>query len=140
MCQSVVHRAKESRGVTRIGKKRETRVFKILSKADHSSILINMNDVIYQLKEKIIPILKEAGVVRSSLFGSAARGENAPESDIDILVELGRPMGFFKFVGLQQKLEEVLKKKVDLLTYRSINPRLKEYIERDEILIYGKES
>lgn len=99
-----------------------------------------MNEAVDQLKEKIIPILKEAGVVRSSFFGSAARGENEPESDVDILVELGQPMGFFKFVGLQQKLEEVFKKKVDLLTYRSVNHRLKEYIERDEILIYGKES
>ncbi len=93
---------------------------------------------IQNIKAKIVPILKEEGVLCSSIFGSFARGENNPESDVDILVELGKPTGFFGFVGLQQKLEEVLGIKVDLLTYRSINPRLKKYIEQDEILIYGE--
>lgn len=97
-----------------------------------------MNQSISQLKEKIAPILKEAGVVRSSLFGSFARGENTPESDIDILIEFApeKVMGFFGFIGLQHKLEDILGKKVDLVTYRSINHRLKKYIEKDEILIY----
>lgn len=99
-----------------------------------------MNKSISQLKEKIIPILKEAGVVRSSLFGSVAREEDVLDSDVDILIELGPPMGFFKFVGLQYKLEDVLHKKVHLLTYKSINHRLKKYIERDEISIYGERS
>lgn len=88
-----------------------------------------------QLKEKIVPVLKEAGVVRASFFGSVARGEETPESDIDILVELGKPMGFFGFCHLQNELQDILKKKVDLLTYQSVNPLLKLYIEKDEIRI-----
>lgn len=95
-----------------------------------------MTNVMNQFKKKIIPILKEAGVVRSSFFGSVARDEATSESDVDILIELGRSMGFLEFIRLQKKLEAVLKKKVDLLTYRSINPRLKKYIEKDEVVIY----
>lgn len=97
-----------------------------------------MTVAIQEIKSKILPILKEEGVIRSSIFGSFACGENNPESDVDILVELGKPTGFFGFVRLQRKLEEILGKKVDLLTYKSIYPPLKKYIEKDEILIYGE--
>lgn len=94
-----------------------------------------MSESVNQLKEKILPTLKEAGVVRSSLFGSAARGENTKESDIDILVDFKRTPSLFYITGLQQKLEAILKQKVDLLTYAAVNPRLKSYIEKDEIVI-----
>jgi hypothetical protein len=92
---------------------------------------------IEDLKEKIIPILKANGVVRSSVFGSFARGEDTPESDIDLLIELKKPKGLLFLAGLKFDLEDNLKRKVDLLTYRSINPRLKKYIYKDEIKIYG---
>lgn len=93
-----------------------------------------------EIQNKILPILKEEGVLRSSIFGSFARGDNRPDSDVDILVELGKPTGFFGFVRLQRKLEEILGRKVDLLTYKSIYPPLKKYIERDEVLIYRERS
>ena len=53
-------------------------------------------------------------------------------------MELKGAKGLFFFVDLKRKLEEKLNKKVDLLTYRSINPRLKKYIYKDEIKIYEK--
>ncbi len=97
-----------------------------------------MTPLIYKIENKILPILKDECVLRSSIFGSFARGENNSESDVDILVELGKPTGFFGFVRLQRKLEETLGRKVDLLTYKSIYPPLKKYIEEDEVLIYGE--
>ena len=99
-----------------------------------------MNQSVNQLKEIIIPILKEAGVVRSSIFGSAARGEDGPDSDVDILVEFDqeRTPGFFGFIGLQQDLEDILHKKVDLLTYNSINHLLKDRILQEQVLIYDE--
>ncbi len=96
------------------------------------------NKKIKELKKKIIPILRQNDVTRSSVFGSFARGEDTPNSDIDILVELKGAKGLFFFVDLKRKLEETLKREVDLLTYRSINPRLKKYIYKDEVKIYGK--
>ncbi len=81
-----------------------------------------MNAHIEEIKQKIVPVLKEAGVTRSSLFGSYVRGEEKETSDIDILVEVPQGTGLFKFVGLQRKLEHSLGKKVDLVTYRSIHP------------------
>jgi predicted nucleotidyltransferase len=56
---------------------------------------------------------------------------------VDILVELGKPMGY-AFFGIQDEMEAVLKRKVDLLTYKSVDPLLKNYILKDKKMIYGQ--
>lgn len=94
-----------------------------------------MKTSIKQIKDKALPILKEAGVRRSSLFGSYVRGENKKGSDIDILVDLPRGKSLFDLVGLKLRLEEVLKNKVDIGTYNSIDPLLKERILKEQIQI-----
>lgn len=88
-----------------------------------------------EIKKKAVPILKEAGVTRSSIFGSYVRGEEKGDSDIDILVEVPRETGLFGFVGIQLKLEEALGRKVDLVEYSTIKPRLKPYILNNQISI-----
>lgn len=90
-----------------------------------------------QLKEKLTPIFLANDVSRSSVFGSTARGEDKPDGDIDILVEFKKSKGLFEFVRLKRELEKILSREVDLLTYKSIHPRLKDYIERDAIQFYG---
>jgi uncharacterized protein len=92
---------------------------------------------ILDLQKKIIPILEKNGVVRASIFGSFARGDDTPESDVDVLIELKEPRGLLFLAGLKFDLEDAIEKKVDLLTYGSINPRLEKYIYKDEIKIYG---
>lgn len=84
------------------------------------------------IRTKVLPILKEAGVTRSSLFGSVVRGEAKENSDIDMLVEVPRGTGLFAFVGLKRKLEGALKRKVDLVTYDALHPRLRESILRQQ--------
>ena len=84
---------------------------------------------------KIVKTLKENGIKRASVFGSYARGEQKKESDIDIIIEPKKGMGLFNFVGVKMDLENKLKKKVDLITYKSINPYLKAYIKREQIRI-----
>lgn len=88
-----------------------------------------------QIKRKVVPILKEAGVTRSSIFGSYVRGEEKVDSDIDMLVEIPRGTGLFGFIGLKHKLEDALKKKVDLMTYNAIHPRLRDRILREQLPI-----
>lgn len=87
------------------------------------------------IKNKALPLLREAGVVRSSLFGSYVRGEENEDSDIDMLIEYPKGKSLLDLVDLEMKLEEVLGKKVDLVTYKSVSPYLKEYIDRDQIQI-----
>lgn len=88
-----------------------------------------------EIKNKALPLLKEAGVTRSSLFGSYVRGENREDSDIDMLVDFPRGKGLFEFVGLQFQLEDALKKKVDLVEFESLHPLLKERILAEQVQI-----
>lgn len=81
-----------------------------------------------EIKQKSIPVLKEAGVTRSSIFGSYVRGEQKEESDIDILVDLPRGKTLIDLVGLKQDLEEKLQKRVDVVTYKGVCPLLKNSI------------
>lgn len=94
-----------------------------------------MKSKIEEIKKKAVPILKEAGVTRSSLFGSVVRGEARGDSDIDILVEIPRGISLFDFVDLQLKLEQVLNRKVDLGEFSTIKPRLREYILQEAVQI-----
>lgn len=87
-----------------------------------------------EIKSKIKKILKKHGVVRAGIFGSYARGEESLDSDIDILVETLKPMGF-DFIKIEFDLRDALKKKVDLITYKSIHPLLKEKILGEEVRI-----
>lgn len=90
---------------------------------------------IEKIKNKIIPILKQAGVKKSSLFGSYARGDEKGGSDVDILIEAPKNMSLLGLAGLQIDLEDVLNKKVDVITYDSINHLLKDYILKDQVRI-----
>lgn len=90
---------------------------------------------IEEVKIKALPILRRAKVVRSSVFGSVARGEARDNSDIDLLVELTKDKSLLDLVDLKMRLEERLGKKVDITTYRAISPRLQKFIRRDEVRI-----
>jgi uncharacterized protein len=72
-------------------------------------------------------------VASLSLFGSVARGEARPDSDVDLLVEFSRPVGLFEFIGLQQRLDAILGCKVDLGTPRSLKPRIEEQVLKEAI-------
>jgi len=88
-----------------------------------------------EIKDKAVPILKEAGVTRSAIFGSYVRGENTKVSDIDLLVEVPKGTGLFAYVSLKRKLENTLNKKVDLVTYKSIDPKVRDKILREQVPI-----
>jgi predicted nucleotidyltransferase len=92
---------------------------------------------IEELKEKITPILRAYGIKKASVFGSVARGDDRPDSDVDLLVELGHgPMGMIEYIGLIYKLEDILGKKVDLVTEGNIIKYFESYIRTDLKQIY----
>lgn len=90
---------------------------------------------IEKIKKKAVPILKQAGVTRSAIFGSYLRSKAEKDSDIDMLVEVPRGTGLFAFVGLQHNLEDALNKKVDLATCQSMHPLLRGRILKDQVPI-----
>jgi len=85
--------------------------------------------------EKIIPVLKKHDVVRAGLFGSFARGEARRKSDVDILIEFDGKRSLLDLARLEIELENKLKKKVEVLTYNSIHPLLREKIMKEEVRI-----
>ena len=74
-------------------------------------------------------------MIKAGIFGSYARGEQKKNSDVDVLIKYKNKKSLLDFVGLQQELEDKLKKKVDLLTYNSINHLIKERILNEEVKI-----
>ncbi|GAA4320789.1 nucleotidyltransferase family protein [Compostibacter hankyongensis] len=78
-------------------------------------------------------------VTRAYLFGSYARNEADMDSDLDILVELdhSQPIGM-KFFTYQTELEDLLHKKVDLVSSQGLSRYIKPFVDRDKILIYER--
>lgn len=69
------------------------------------------------------------------IFGSYARNEQQRESDLDILVDFNGSVNLVELIGLEQELTELLGIKVDLVTLKSVNPSLNDYIQQDLIRI-----
>lgn len=83
-------------------------------------------------KDQILDVLRELrpelearyNVKTIGLFGSALRGEQGPQSDIDVLVEFRSPIGLFKFLELEELLAERLGGKVDLVSKKALKPEI----------------
>lgn len=90
---------------------------------------------IEKIKQKIVPILESYGVKRIALFGSCVRGEMQEDSDIDILVDIKTDISLLDFVGLKQRIEEVLGHKVDLVEYDTLKPLLRERILKEQVVL-----
>ena len=84
-------------------------------------------------KKIIAAILRQAGVKRAALFGSFARGEATPESDLDILIEFEGQKTLLDLVALKFQLEKIFGRKVDVLTYQSLSPLLRDAILQEQV-------
>ena len=98
-----------------------------------------MSNQIYSIDEiqsMVRPIAESYGVERIFLFGSYARGEATPTSDIDFRVDKGQVKGF-AFGGLINTLSEALDKDVDVVTTASLDQDFLDYISKEEVLLYA---
>jgi len=69
------------------------------------------------------------------IFGSYARSEENTESDIDILIDPAEQTNLLDIIGAEQSLTEILNRKIDLITLRSLNPNIKPFILNDLVRI-----
>ena len=95
---------------------------------------------IQSIKKKILPILKRQDVMKTAIFGSFVAGKNDSKSDIDLLVKLKKGKTLLDFMKLKTELEKSLKRNVDLVTYDSLHPLLKDIILKEQEIIYEKRS
>lgn len=102
--------------------------------------MINLSPKFKDLRQKIIPILQPYQVTRIVLFGSMARGEDTPESDVDLLVTLKppgeRPVIGLKWFDIINTLSQILNRPVDLVTEDGLSPYIRPYIEEDMVILY----
>lgn len=90
---------------------------------------------IEEVRKKVASVLKRHRAKRAGLFGSLVRGRLSKKSDIDVLVDLPRNLSLIDIVGIQQEIEDVVGRKVDLVEYEAIKPLLKERILAEEVRI-----
>ena len=96
---------------------------------------MNREKILRTLREHKIDLQKKYPLKSIALFGSYARGEENPESDIDVMVEFSEPVGF-EFIDLLEELEKKFQeKKVDLISREGIKPHYRPYIEEDAIYV-----
>ena len=87
-----------------------------------------MTPSLLKLRSEVEPVMRRRGVVRAGVFGSVARGEDTPESDVDFLVEFEEGRTLLDLSGLRLDLIDLLKRDVDVATPASLHPRLRDQI------------
>lgn len=88
-----------------------------------------------EMKQKILAVLHQHGVIRAAIFGSFATGTAKDDSDLDILIEFGDDKSLLDLAALKIALEEILGRAVDIVTYRGLHPRLRERVLQEQVPI-----
>ncbi|MBO7137666.1 MAG: nucleotidyltransferase domain-containing protein [Bacteroidaceae bacterium] len=93
------------------------------------------------MTQTIAEYFKTQPVLKAWLFGSYSRGEERPDSDVDILVSLdySKPIGL-KFFGMYEDLRALLGRNVDLVSERTLAAFARSSVDRDKILVYERAS
>ena len=96
---------------------------------------MNRDEILEILRAHRDELRKRFGVKSLAVFGSVARGEARPDSDVDILVEFEGRATFDRYMGLKFFLEDLLGRRVDLVTRKALKPRLRPYVEQEAIYV-----
>ncbi len=99
------------------------------------TMALNRASILALLHERQRDIAMRFGAAGLGLFGSAARDELGPDSDVDVLVEFDGPATYDGYFGLKDYLERLLDKPVDLVTSKGLKPRARQQIEQDLIRV-----
>ncbi|MFZ1075654.1 MAG: nucleotidyltransferase family protein [Minisyncoccia bacterium] len=98
-----------------------------------------MQPTVDEIAEKARPVFEKYGVTRAQIFGSFARGEATPKSDVDILVKIDPQMGLYSYMDLKEQLEQNLEREVDVVAEGTINKFMRPYIVPELKMLYEKE-
>ncbi len=100
-------------------------------------MVVDLQSVLETLKAHEVE-LRQLGVRQASVFGSVARGQARPESDIDVLVDLDpeRPIGVFQYARLKLYIGELLGGASDVVNRRKLKPLLRDNILREAVNVF----
>lgn len=91
--------------------------------------------VTHSLDEHLPALRREFYVERMGVFGSFVHGDQKSHSDVDILVDLSKPISMFRFLDLEDKLTQILGRKVDLVTTKALKSAIKDEILRETVYV-----
>jgi uncharacterized protein len=94
---------------------------------------MNTLEQIRQKRAEILTIAARHGVYNVRVFGSLVRGDERPDSDIDLLVSRGAKISRWFPAGFVLELEKVLGRRVDVVTENGLNPNLREYVLQEAV-------
>lgn len=94
-----------------------------------------IRDKVVNLLRDNISEIRKYKILKLSIFGSVARDQDSPHSDIDILIKFECPATFDLYIDLKFYLENLLGRKVDLVTEDAVRNEIREYIEKDLIRV-----
>jgi predicted nucleotidyltransferase len=94
---------------------------------------MNIKQLLREKRDEIRTIAAKHGVCSIRIFGSAVRGEAGPDSDIDFLIDVGPTTSSWFPAGLVLDLEEVLGRRVEIVTEKALNPYIRDHVLREAI-------
>jgi len=87
----------------------------------------------------LVSFLTKHGAKKIGLFGSVARGEERPDSDIDVLVEFSGDPSLLDVVIIEQEVSQLLGKKIDLVTEEALSPYIKDKVMKEVVFLYEEQ-
>jgi predicted nucleotidyltransferase len=91
------------------------------------------SDILAPHREQIQRIAARHGAMSLRVFGSVARGDARPDSDVDLLVEMERGRTLLDVVAIKQDVEDLLDRKVDVVTQAAISPYMRESVLKEAV-------
>jgi predicted nucleotidyltransferase len=94
---------------------------------------MTLKDILQANRQEILEIAAKHGAYNVSVFGSVARGEAGPESDVDVLVELESDRSLLDLGGFLTDLKELLECRVDVVTEKGLRPRIRDRVLQEAV-------
>jgi len=90
-----------------------------------------LREELHRRREEVLELAARHGVSNLRVFGSVVRGEDRPDSDIDLLADMAEDRGFADYLALVEELETLLARRIDLVLGRSLSPHFRPFIEAE---------
>jgi predicted nucleotidyltransferase len=103
--------------------------------AEPSKRGLGISEIIGDKRAQVLEIARRHGAYNVRVFGSVARGEARPDSDVDVLVEFPPKYRLFDHIGLMQDLEDLLGRKVDVSIERNLRKEFRPYVMKDVVAL-----
>ena len=98
-------------------------------------VIMKLGPVISKQRENILKIAKAHGATNMKIFGSCARGDEQPGSDLDLLVELESGRSLLDIIAIKQDIEDIINRRVDVVTADALSPYIREEIMKKAVAL-----